>query len=262
MLLSIFSVIIIDGGPYKPSYHSSSNKNINKEEEGTGLTTQNTINYNDEVLDTVHPRLNSQGHAFIENKKDQHKSESEILDISSSSFTQERNLDVSDHHVEYDNILSTNVFTTGNLIDDREGNFLEKKSDVREVKSSFCKKIKEIVIENPLVKMFTLIQWSLMKQPYFVITMIGSSYSFTALLNYFLLLPLLCKEVGLSEDKTSILLSATNASDVLFRLIFAWAGDWKCSKAVFCGKPRRMLYAISVLGLSILMIGITNIICS
>ena len=260
MLLSIISLLVIDEGPYKPSYHSASNGNNNKKAEGTGLTTHNTINYNDDVLHTVHPRLNSQGHSFSSHKNLPHKSESEILDMSSSgSFTHERNLDISDHHVEYDKTLSSNIFTTGNLIDGREGIFLDKKSDVGEVKSSFCKKIKEVVIENPLVKMFTLIQWSLMKQPYFVMTMIGSSFSFTALLNYFLLLPLLCKEVGLSEDKTSILLSATNASDVLFRLIFAWAGDWKCSKEVFCGKPRRMLYAISVLGLSIFMIGIAHI---
>ena len=107
--------------------------------------------------------------------------------------------------------------------------------------------------------MFTLIEWSLMKSPYFLITMVGSSCSFSAILNYFLLLPLLCKEFGLSEDKTSILLSATNASDVLFRLAFAWAGDWKCSKELFCGKPRRILYAISVFGLSIFMIGAFNV---
>ena len=262
MLLSIISLLVIEEGPYKASYHIVSNRNNTKKEEVIGLTTQNTINYNDDVLDAAHSRLNNQGHSFISHKKAPDKSESEILDFNSGSYTQERYLDVSDHHVEYDKILSSKIFTTGNLIDVQEGNFLENKSDLRALESSFCKKIKEIVIENPLVKIFTLIQWSLMKQPYFLLTMIGSSYSFTALLNYFLLLPLLCKEVGLSEDKTSILLSATNASDVLFRLVFAWAGDWKCSKAFFCGKPRRMLYAISVLGLSIFMIGIANVVYS
>ena len=31
-------------------------------------------------------------------------------------------------------------------------------------------------------------------------------------------------------------------------------GDWICVKKLLCGKPRRMLYAISVLGFSIVMI--------
>jgi len=31
-------------------------------------------------------------------------------------------------------------------------------------------------------------------------------------------------------------------------------GDWSCSQKVLCGKPRRMLYAIGVIGVSVIMI--------
>ena len=40
----------------------------------------------------------------------------------------------------------------------------------------------------------------------------------------------------------------------LTRFLFAWMGDWSCSQKVLCGKPRRILYAIGVLGVSVIMI--------
>ena len=257
MLLSIISVFVIDEGPYKTIHYSASTKHVSKEA-GTDLKSETTINYNDEV-DAVHPRLKSQGHSLNLQTTVLHEKEIDVVER--RSFNHERNYNISHHQVvQCDEILLSSESPTGNLIDgDRELNLLEEKSNNGEVKNVLYIQIKEFGRKNPVVQMFTLIQWSLMRRPYFLITMIGSSYSFTALLNYFLLLPLLCKEVGLSENQTSILLSATNTSDVLFRIVFAWAGDWKCSKELFCGKPRRMLYAISVLGVGVLMIGILYI---
>jgi hypothetical protein len=50
--------------------------------------------------------------------------------------------------------------------------------------------------------MFSLIQWSLLKSLYFLLTALGSSYSFNALLNFYLLLPLHAESRGCSvEDK-------------------------------------------------------------
>jgi hypothetical protein len=42
--------------------------------------------------------------------------------------------------------------------------------------------------------------------------------------------------------------------DAFTRFLFAWMGDWSCSQKVLCGKPRRILYAIGVLGVSVIMI--------
>ena len=42
--------------------------------------------------------------------------------------------------------------------------------------------------------------------------------------------------------------------DAFTRFFFAWMGDWSCSQKVLCGKPRRMLYAIGVIGVSVIMI--------
>ena len=55
--------------------------------------------------------------------------------------------------------------------------------------------------ENPFVGMAILVHLSLVRRPYNLMPMIGNSFSFTALLNYILLLLLLCKEVGLAEDE-------------------------------------------------------------
>jgi hypothetical protein len=56
--------------------------------------------------------------------------------------------------------------------------------------------------ENPIVLMFTLTKWSLLKSPHFLLTALGSSYSFNAILNFYLLLPLHAGSKGFSvEDK-------------------------------------------------------------
>ena len=254
MLLSIISLLAIDEGPFKASLGNKT-ENTSKEEEDddTILQIKSPINYNDGEL-VAQPHLCSlnEGHFWNSHKTESYKTDSEPEEHFSSKHI---NSSISNHYVHCDKNFTENVIQTRRLTDDREENVTNIKCNKNRDEETFLKKIKNILTKNQVVKMFSLIQWSLMKSPYFLITMIGSSCSFSAILNYFLLLPLLCKEFGLSEDKTSILLSATNASDVLFRLVFAWSGDWKCSKELFCGKPRRILYAISVLGLSIFMIG-------
>ena len=43
---------------------------------------------------------------------------------------------------------------------------------------------------NPIIKMFLLINWKLLKSPHFILTALGSSYSFNALLSFYVFLPL------------------------------------------------------------------------
>lgn len=47
-----------------------------------------------------------------------------------------------------------------------------------------------VIQKNPFVQIFTRIRWSLLKDPLFVVTALGSAYSFNALINFYLLLPL------------------------------------------------------------------------
>ena len=256
MLLSVISLIVIDEGPFKAlSDHKA--ENTSKEEvDDTILRIKSPINYNDDGLVASHLCSKSEGHLLDSHKTESYKTNSQPEEGCS---TRHINSTISNHNVHCDKNFPQNVLQMGNLTDDQEGNLTNIRPNKTQLETASIEKIENCFTKNPVVKMFTLIEWSLMKSPYFLITMVGSSCSFSAILNYFLLLPLLCKEFGLSEDKTSILLSATNASDVLFRLVFAWAGDWKCSKELFCGKPRRILYAISVFGLSIFMIGAFNV---
>ncbi len=58
---------------------------------------------------------------------------------------------------------------------------------------------------NSLVRMFTLIKWSLLKSPYFLVTVLGSSYSFNALLSFFLYLPLHAESIGCSTSQKVLL---------------------------------------------------------
>ena len=192
MLLSLISLIVIDEGPYKTAYHAESDKNNIGQMENTDFTSEININYNESETNIVHQGLDMEGHFIGLRTTLSPKTASELKNCDSfSGTTHKGNLNVSNHRDQCNKTLSSNACPTENLTDDREENFINEQAKKMEVKNSFCAQIKELVIQSPIVQMFTLIQWSLMKQPYYVITMIGSSYSFTALLNYFLLLPLL-----------------------------------------------------------------------
>ncbi len=55
--------------------------------------------------------------------------------------------------------------------------------------------------KNPIVQMFTLINWSLLKRPYFLVTVLGSAYSFNGLLSFFLYLPLYAASIDCTTDQ-------------------------------------------------------------
>lgn len=55
--------------------------------------------------------------------------------------------------------------------------------------------------QNPIVKMFYMIEWNLIKDPHFILTVLGSSYSFNALFSFFLYLPLHATAIGLSLNQ-------------------------------------------------------------
>ena len=263
MLLSIFGATLVCEGPYNNSKVSTSDQPIAQK-----CLYENNDQGGDEV-DAVHPRFAGQRRSniimnstmmanVIGEAKDQRTTFNQQIQQTDAEESQPNN-----RHSNNEILLSSNneLEPIGNF-----NNGLKEKDVVVEIKSNksemeevvMCSQLKKRIKENPIVRMFTLIEWALLTKPYFLCTMFGSSFSFVALLNYFLLLPSLCVELGLTENQISVLLSATNATDVIFRLMFAWAGDWGCSKKIFCGKPRRMLYAISVLGFGLFMIGKLN----
>ena len=93
------------------------------------------------------------------------------------------------------NIISENsVINTS--VDNQQTNNNAKKVVIHESKWK----------QNAIVKMFTLINWSLLKQPHFLLTAIGSSYSFNALFTFYLYLPLFadtlpcCKEYKVKKN--------------------------------------------------------------
>ena len=54
--------------------------------------------------------------------------------------------------------------------------------------------------KNPIVKMFILTKWSLVKDPHFILTVLGSAYSFNALLTFLFYLPLYASTLDLSLE--------------------------------------------------------------
>ena len=71
--------------------------------------------------------------------------------------------------------------------------------------------------QNPIVKVFMLINWSLLKNGHFLLTILGSSYTFNALLSFYLYLPLHAKANNLILNQKSALLSIVAGIDLLTR---------------------------------------------
>jgi hypothetical protein len=60
---------------------------------------------------------------------------------------------------------------------------------------------KHYICQSPYIQIFTRIKWSLLKDPLFLITALGSAYSFNALLNFYLLLPLHANSYNFTVDE-------------------------------------------------------------
>lgn len=109
--------------------------------------------------------------------------------------------------------------------------------------------------KNPFKELITLTNWSLMINPRFLLIMLGSSFTFSSLLNYFLLLPIQAKALYLKDSQISALLSVTHSADLVARFIFTWMGDWAIIRRIFGNSTKQMLYALTVIGFSLIMIG-------
>ena len=92
--------------------------------------------------------------------------------------------------------------------------------------------------KNPIVKMFLLINWKLLKSPHFILTALGSSYSFNALLSFYVFLPLFAESYNYTiTQKVShqinlknwiILLQSPAYFSVNFTIHHSW--HWSCNK--------------------------------
>ena len=71
--------------------------------------------------------------------------------------------------------------------------------------------------KNPIVKMFILTKWSLVKDPHFILTVLGSAYSFNALLTFLFYLPLYASTIDLSlENEENSSCQKVNTRGIIF----------------------------------------------
>ena len=77
---------------------------------------------------------------------------------------------------------------------------------------------------NPVVQMFTLTRWSLLKDQRFLLTMLGTSIAFTAMMNFFMFLPVHAKAHGIAMDKVATLVSINNSLSLATIMLYSWLG--------------------------------------
>ena len=72
--------------------------------------------------------------------------------------------------------------------------------------------------------MFTLTRWGLLKDQRFLLTMLGTSIAFTAMMNFFMFLPVHAKAHGIALDKVATLVSINNSLSLATIMLYSWLG--------------------------------------
>ena len=114
-------------------------------------------------------------------------------------------------------------------------------ADKTETNCSFC-------------QIFSLIKWSLLKDPYFLLIAVANSICFTVFVVQLPQISIIAKESGFSLEETANLVSILSATDIISRLGQGFVGDLSCLAATF-NHPKKFLFTLN----SICLAGIITI---
>ena len=126
-------------------------------------------------------------------------------------------------------------------IEEDESLMTEEKNvdDKTETKCSFC-------------QIFSLIKWSLLKDPYFLLIAVANSICFTAFVVQLPQISIISKELGFSLEETANLVSILSATDIIARFGQGLVGDLSCLAAAF-NHPKKFLFSLSSIFLAVIM---------
>jgi MFS family permease len=107
-----------------------------------------------------------------------------------------------------------------------------------------------------IVRVFCMIKWKLLWDPFFVVVGIGNSMVYCAVLSYVSQLRTICSQKGLSVPQTADIISVMAFTEIFTRLFQGFLGDRACIRNAF-RHSKKMMYTFMGIGASAALIGIT-----
>ena len=114
----------------------------------------------------------------------------------------------------------------------------------------------ELQVENlnPVMKILSLIEWSLLKQPYFLFILTANAIFMTSLLLSLTELGFVTEARDFSIAEKANLFTIMNASDIFMKLAQGMIADFQPIKKTF-KYPMKFLYRFNAVGMAVTMIG-------
>ena len=101
-----------------------------------------------------------------------------------------------------------------------------------------------------------MIDWKLLRDPFFLLVTLGNSLSWCVMLSYIPGLRTICKERGLSVPQTTDILTLISTTEVFTRAFQGFLSDRACLRNSF-RHPKKVVFTVMSLGMSITLIGVT-----
>jgi len=130
---------------------------------------------------------------------------------------------------------------------------IEKSTLIENEKS---KKEKSCLRGFIITRVFCMIDWKLLCDPFFLMVTIGNSMCWCVLLSYVSSLRTICKERGLSVSQTADILTLIATTEIFTRAFHGFISDRACLRNSF-RHPKKVMLTIMALGMSITFIGVT-----
>merc|ERR1719483_541460 len=110
--------------------------------------------------------------------------------------------------------------------------------------------------DSIIVRVFSMIKWKFLWDPFFLMVAIGNSVGFNCTLAYVSQLRTICNEKGLDVPQTADILSIMAFTEIFTRSFQGFLGDRACIRNSF-RHSKKMMYTVMSLGASVCFIGIT-----
>lgn len=108
---------------------------------------------------------------------------------------------------------------------------------------------------NLLMKIFSMIEWSLLKSPYFIFILSINGVFMTSFLLQLTEIAFITEARGFSISEKANLFTIMNTCDIFTKIVQGFIADFKPIKRTF-RHPMKFLYRFNVIGMTVTMIGL------
>merc|ERR1711892_1345553 len=107
-----------------------------------------------------------------------------------------------------------------------------------------------------IFRVFCMIEWKLLSDPFFLMVAIGNSMGYCAVLSYLSSLRTICSEKGLSASQTADIISVIAFTEIFTRVFQGYIGDRACIRNTF-RHSKKVMFTIMGLGMSASLVAIS-----